>query len=595
MFRLYKKSNQASKLQQDVYYPFKTVLEKKQLIFGDKKHFSSNRFDSVQKQRNQRKRQNMFDDDKKRVRNGDRPFTKVKRSNCDVLDRKTYASLEKMLHKVIFAIQQLKKKGNTNTSSAPKQQCKFSSLSNSNLKTNVFSFDKSKAVKPTSKGHSTRCFKFHRIGHYANKCQNQKPLVTLENENVETEPEKEEFSDRLPIFDDYTHEPMACLKSCEHKDLFSSLSESIPGEFCLQLTVLQPENPGSFELISRFEKDSENILNNDEFSGPLNALDIGAYDFGLGSFVSMQEGPDEEQNCDLSTNRFEEGGNDAPLSSAPCKTDMHGLIMESGNDICSLFDSYLPKHESSTHEITWRISSKKNQIKRSSDVGVMKFANQDTFSSREYGPYGSSSPHLDPYREGTTWFRQTWTLAEEWLALDLRYIKSHSTSLDDPFNPYQTRISANYHTSSNQNTRITTIKYKKSKREQKDLIPNLPWARELLARFLVLATQRRLNLIESQLEITKTENCLNALNAKFSLKNPLFLRSSPRTPYILAPRSVYAFTLLSLSRHSIKWRYSRFFDLRNYPQNFRIYPRKLDIYLSWWTKRKPCCGLRAFG
>ena len=30
----------------------------------------------------------------------------------------------------------------------------------------------------------------------------------------------------------------------------------------------------------------------------------------------------------------------------------------------------------------------------------------------------------------------------------------------------RTRISVNYHTSSNQNTRITTMKYKKSKREQ---------------------------------------------------------------------------------------------------------------------------------
>ncbi|KAF2548466.1 hypothetical protein F2Q70_00023362 [Brassica cretica] len=71
------------------------------------------------------KRQNMFGDDEKRVRNGDRPFTKAKRSNCDVLDQnelQTYASLEKMLHRAIFAIQQLKKKGKTNTSSAPKQQ-----------------------------------------------------------------------------------------------------------------------------------------------------------------------------------------------------------------------------------------------------------------------------------------------------------------------------------------------------------------------------------------------------------------------------------------------------------------------------------------
>ena len=57
---------------------------------------------------------------------------------------------------------------------------------------------------------------------------------------------------------------------------FSSQSESVPDESCLQLTVLQPENPSNFELIYEFEKDSENVLNKDEFCGPLNALDIGA-------------------------------------------------------------------------------------------------------------------------------------------------------------------------------------------------------------------------------------------------------------------------------------------------------------------------------
>ncbi|KAF2546431.1 hypothetical protein F2Q70_00020685 [Brassica cretica] len=75
---------------------------------------------------------------------------------------------------------------------------------------------------------------------------------------------------------------------------------------------------------------------------------------------------------DLRSNLFQEGGNDVPLGSAPDKTDMHGLIIGSNKDICSLFDSYLPNHEASTHEITWRMfstqlwsSSKKNQIKRS--------------------------------------------------------------------------------------------------------------------------------------------------------------------------------------------------------------------------------------
>nr|VDC94892.1 unnamed protein product [Brassica oleracea] len=137
----------------------------------------------------------MFDDDEKRIRNGDRPFTKAKRSNCDVLDRnelQTYASLEKCCIRRFMLSDNLKRR-----------------------------------ETPTLLLHQN----------------NKKPLVTLENENVETEPKKEEFSDPLPIFDDYTHEPMA-------------------------------ENPSSFELISQFEKDSENVLNKDEFSGPLNALDI---------------------------------------------------------------------------------------------------------------------------------------------------------------------------------------------------------------------------------------------------------------------------------------------------------------------------------
>ena len=59
------------------------------------------------------------------------------------------------------------------------------------------------------------------------------------------------------------------------------------------------------------------------------------------------------------------------------------------------------------------------------------------------------------------------------------------------------------------------------------------------------------NLVESQLEITKTESCLNARSAKFALKkfsDPHCL--SPKTPYILIPRSVCAFPLLPLCRHN---------------------------------------------
>ncbi|KAF2553675.1 hypothetical protein F2Q68_00035724 [Brassica cretica] len=60
---------------------------------------------------------------------------------------------------------------------------------------------------------------------------------------------------------------------------------------------------------------------------------------------------------DLRSNTFQEGRNDVLLGSAPGKTNMHGLIMGSSKDICSLFDSYIPNHESYKHEITCRMFS----------------------------------------------------------------------------------------------------------------------------------------------------------------------------------------------------------------------------------------------
>uniref|UniRef100_A0A0D3ANY7 CCHC-type domain-containing protein n=1 Tax=Brassica oleracea var. oleracea TaxID=109376 RepID=A0A0D3ANY7_BRAOL len=237
-----------------------------------------------------------------------------------------------MLHKAIHAIRQLKKKGNTNTSPSPKQQSNFSSLSNYDLKTNVLSSDKSKAVKSTSKAHSTMCFKCHRIGHYANKCQKQRPLVTLENENVETEPEKE---DPLPIFDDFTYEPMEGLNE-----------EQIRGHQANQ----------------------------------------------------------EESSSNQKTDRTQEEGNDVSrFVDQSIGANQHG----SSKEICSLFYSYLPNVEASTHEITWRMfstqlwnSSNKNHIKWSSYERVMQFTKPVIFSSHEFGPYGSSSPRLDPYHHG---------------------------------------------------------------------------------------------------------------------------------------------------------------------------------------------------
>ncbi|KAG5383555.1 hypothetical protein IGI04_035025, partial [Brassica rapa subsp. trilocularis] len=85
---------------------------------------------------------------------------------------------------------------------------------------------------------------------------------------------------------------------------------------------------------------------------------------------------------------------------------------------------------------------------------------------------------------------------------------------------------------------ITTAKFKnRKKRAKRSLIPNL--------RMSVFTTRY-----------------------KPGLESFLLSCHSPRTPYIFAPRSVYAFTFLPLSRHSIKWRYSIFSDLRNYLQNF---------------------------
>ncbi|KAG5393395.1 hypothetical protein IGI04_023358 [Brassica rapa subsp. trilocularis] len=81
----------------------------------------------------------------------------------------------------------------------------------------------------------------------------------------------------------------------------------------------------------------------------------------------------------------------------------------------------------------------------------------------------------------------------------------------------RTRISVNYHTSSNQNTRITTIKIRNRKESKVDLIPNLRMS---------VTTRYKPGL----------ESCRRDSYAKFALKK-FSLCSSPRTPYILAPRS----------------------------------------------------------
>uniref|UniRef100_A0A0D3E8L5 Uncharacterized protein n=1 Tax=Brassica oleracea var. oleracea TaxID=109376 RepID=A0A0D3E8L5_BRAOL len=359
MFGLHKKSNQASKPQQD-------------------------------KQRNQRKRQNMLDDDEKRVRNGDRPFTKAKRSNYDMLDRnelQTYASLEKMLHKAIFAIQQLKKKGNTNTSSAPKQhnlrRGNLSSLSNSTLKTNEISFDKSKAVKTTSKAHSTMCFKCHMIGHYANKYQNHKPLVTLENDKVETEPEKEELSVSLPIFDDFSNEPMEGLDE-----------EQIRGHQANQ------EGSSSTQKPDRTQE--------------------GGNDVPQSMNQYMEPAPHGDQDVLNNSTEVHPSNRTDQTDRAVYRIDPRTSGMELRLE---------PRPENRTERTRARLSRPSRQSKDNSRARFCLGREEPEyihgFSSG--GPSGQSC--RSPYRYRRASIR--------WLALDRGYIKSHSTSLDNPFIPSQ--------------------------------------------------------------------------------------------------------------------------------------------------------------
>ena len=171
------------------------------------------------------------------------------------------------------------------------------------------------------------CFKCHRIGHYANKCQKQRPLVTLENENIETKPEKE---DLLPIFDDFTYEPMEGLDE-----------EQIRGHQANQ-------------------EESSSIQKTDRTQGE-DCADYGSFAYNPFLF----------NVSDLRTNLFEEEGNDVPrFVDQSIGANQHG----SSKDICSLFDSYLPNLEASIHEITCRMfstqlwnSSNKKQIKWSSE------------------------------------------------------------------------------------------------------------------------------------------------------------------------------------------------------------------------------------
>uniref|UniRef100_A0A0D3AT32 Uncharacterized protein n=1 Tax=Brassica oleracea var. oleracea TaxID=109376 RepID=A0A0D3AT32_BRAOL len=256
MFGLLKKS----KLQQDVYFPFKTVLEKEQMIFGNKKQFASSGFDFVKN---------------KETKGRDKTGSMMMRSGSEVVivpspkpREATVMCLIRMSFRLMSAwriccIRQFMLSDNSKRRETPTLLL--------HQKNNLILPESSNAIGSV-------------IMLTSAKTRNR---WLLWSENVETKPDKEGFSDLLPTFDDHAHEPMA-------------------------------------------------VLNKKEFSGPLN--DIGAYDLGLGSFVSIQKGSDEEQNCghqanqersssiqkpdqtqDLRTNLFEEGGNDALWTVVPCQ------------------------------------------------------------------------------------------------------------------------------------------------------------------------------------------------------------------------------------------------------------------------------------
>ncbi|WZZ80535.1 hypothetical protein YC2023_101107 [Brassica napus] len=304
-----------------------------------------------------------------------------------------------MLHKEIHAIRQLKKKGNTNTSPAPKQQSNFSSLSNSDLKTIVLSSDKSKAVKSTSKAHSTRCFKGHRIGHYDNKCQKQRPLVTLENENVETEPEKE---DPLPIFDDFTYEPMEGLDE-----------EQIRGHQANQ------EESSSIQKTDRTQ--GEHCTDYGSFAYnhfPFNVSDLRTNLFeeevnDVPRFLDQSIGAGQHGDHDVLKNFTEVRSSDhtdQTVRAVPCASRLELRLEPGPDDRTDRTGARLPRPT--------RHSKSHGRARLS--LGREETEDEHAFSSG--GPSGQSRKRLYLYPVHPS---------------DRGYIKSHSASLDDSFNPSQ--------------------------------------------------------------------------------------------------------------------------------------------------------------
>ncbi|XP_048613491.1 uncharacterized protein LOC111211802 [Brassica napus] len=145
--------------------------------------------------------------------------------NRDIQDRmelQEYGTVEQMLHKAILIEQQVKRKSYSKPAFALKpsftpkpsyqDKGKSSATTNTALKTDAPArVDKGKAIENPSRARDIRCFKCQGLGHYANKCPNQRVMILMENGEVESEDEQENKEDLGPIFDeeeesfDYPH------------------------------------------------------------------------------------------------------------------------------------------------------------------------------------------------------------------------------------------------------------------------------------------------------------------------------------------------------------------------------------------------------
>ncbi|WZZ64683.1 hypothetical protein YC2023_076053 [Brassica napus] len=181
--------------------------------------------------------------------------------NRDIQDRmelQEYDNMEQMLHKTILIEQQVKRKGISKPSFAPKpsftskanyqDKGKSSTTTNNAFKTNAPAHvDREKNVETSKRTRDIQCFRCHGLGHYANRCPNQKVMVLLENGEVESEDEKEDLG---PVFDedetlDYpAHGPLLVARKPmddAYGPIFDQEVDGVIDEFCS--TFLEDSGP----------------------------------------------------------------------------------------------------------------------------------------------------------------------------------------------------------------------------------------------------------------------------------------------------------------------------------------------------------------